>query len=151
SVQHEPSANNPCTSTTLRAFGGAVVAAMPRLEISDAAAPASKAVENVRLSIMVLPFALLQFEKRRRLITPCHRIVLARSPRRRGEENLVSAARYFPSSALTGSQSGPGGSLAYFCADLSRKPDAGSKPATRPRFCAAAAKSRLRHCASPSA
>src|SRR5580704_14650486 len=53
SDQEEPSANSPCTSTTLRAFGGVAFAAMPRVEISEAAAPASRAVENVRLSIMV--------------------------------------------------------------------------------------------------
>src|SRR5258705_11025193 len=58
SDQLEPSANSPCTSTTLRAFGGAAFAAMPRVEISEAAAPASRAVEKVRLFIIVmsLPF-----------------------------------------------------------------------------------------------
>jgi hypothetical protein len=35
------SANSPCTSTTLRAFGGAAFAAMPRVKTSEAAAPAS--------------------------------------------------------------------------------------------------------------
>jgi hypothetical protein len=54
SDQHEPSANSPCTSTTLRAFGGVVFAAMPRVEISEAAAPASSAVEKVRLFIIIV-------------------------------------------------------------------------------------------------
>src|ERR1700722_4628092 len=53
SVQQEPSANRPCTSTTLRAFGGVAFAAIPRLEIIEAAAPAMRAVENSRLFIMV--------------------------------------------------------------------------------------------------
>ncbi|GIQ74751.1 hypothetical protein BraRD5C2_31920 [Bradyrhizobium sp. RD5-C2] len=54
SDQHEPSANRPCTSTTLRAFTGGVVAAMPREDTSEAAAPASKAVEKVRLFIIMI-------------------------------------------------------------------------------------------------
>src|ERR1700722_694734 len=49
SDQHEPSANSPCTSTTLRAFSGVAFAAMPRVEISEAAAPVTRAVEKVRL------------------------------------------------------------------------------------------------------
>src|ERR1700740_2326799 len=54
SDQHDPSANRPCTSTTLRALTGAVPAAVERLvEASDAAAPATRAFENVRLFIMV--------------------------------------------------------------------------------------------------
>src|SRR5262249_19028469 len=54
SVQQEPSANSPCTSTTLRALGGVALAATPRVEISEAAAPASRAVENVRLFIVMV-------------------------------------------------------------------------------------------------
>jgi hypothetical protein len=55
SDQHDPSANRPWTSTTLRALTGAVLAAVVCLvEISDAAAPATRAVENVRLFIMVM-------------------------------------------------------------------------------------------------
>jgi hypothetical protein len=38
----------------LRAFGGAELAAMPRVEISEAAAPAITAVEKVRLSIIMI-------------------------------------------------------------------------------------------------
>src|SRR4051794_1543418 len=53
SVQHDPSANSPCTSTTLRAFVGVAFAAMPRVETSEAAAPASRAVEKVRRLIMM--------------------------------------------------------------------------------------------------
>src|SRR5439155_14454493 len=53
SVQHDPSANSPCTSTTLRAFAGVAFAAMPRVETSEAAAPASRAVEKVRRLIMM--------------------------------------------------------------------------------------------------
>src|SRR4030088_2044695 len=53
SDQQEPSANSPCTSTTLRAFGGVAFAAMPRVAISEAAAPASSAVEKVRRFIMM--------------------------------------------------------------------------------------------------
>src|SRR6202051_1379925 len=56
SDQHEPSANSPCTSTTLRAFGGVAFAAMPRVEISEAAAPASRAVEKLRLFIITILF-----------------------------------------------------------------------------------------------
>ena len=41
------------TSTTLRAFVGVVVAAMPRVESSEAAAPASRAVEKARRLIMM--------------------------------------------------------------------------------------------------
>src|SRR5256712_12327870 len=56
SDQQEPSANSPCTSTMLRAFGGVTFAAMPRVEISEAAAPASRAVEKVRLFIIMILF-----------------------------------------------------------------------------------------------
>src|ERR1700747_1946509 len=64
SDQLEPSANSPCTSTTLRAFGGAAFAAMPRVETSEAAAPASRAVEKLRLFIIVmsLPFLRNSYE-----------------------------------------------------------------------------------------
>src|SRR5258706_2362589 len=54
SDQLDPSANSPCTRTTLRASVGAGFAAMPRLEISDAAAPAAMAVEKVRLLIIMI-------------------------------------------------------------------------------------------------
>ncbi|WJH38892.1 hypothetical protein N7E02_06300 (plasmid) [Aliirhizobium terrae] len=56
SLQQEPSANSPWTKTTLRAFSGrpAADAAMPLVESIDAAAPASIAVENVRL-FMIIP------------------------------------------------------------------------------------------------
>jgi hypothetical protein len=54
SVQQEPSANRPCASTTLRALGGAMVAAIPFVDASETAAPAAKAVEKERLvSIMI--------------------------------------------------------------------------------------------------
>src|SRR5712672_3617813 len=56
SDQQEPSANSPCTSTTLRAFSGVAFAAMPRVEISEAAAPVSRAVEKVRLFIIMILF-----------------------------------------------------------------------------------------------
>src|SRR6202007_79553 len=55
SDQQEPSANSPCTRTTLRAFAGPAFAAVPRVEISEAAAPASRAVEKVRLFIIMVP------------------------------------------------------------------------------------------------
>jgi hypothetical protein len=44
----------------LRAFGGAAFAAMPRVEISEAAAPVSRAVEKVRLFIIVMSIPLLR-------------------------------------------------------------------------------------------
>jgi hypothetical protein len=44
------------TSTTLRAFSGVAFAAMPRVEISEAAAPVSRAVEKVRLFIIMILF-----------------------------------------------------------------------------------------------
>src|SRR5258706_2649026 len=53
SDQHEPSANSPCTSTTLRAFAGVEFAAMPRVEINEAAAPVTRAAEKARLFIMI--------------------------------------------------------------------------------------------------
>src|SRR5260370_7798536 len=59
SDQQEPSANSPCTSTTLRAFGGVAFAAMPRVEISEAAAPASRAVEKLRLLIIMMSLPLI--------------------------------------------------------------------------------------------
>src|ERR1700747_2799395 len=51
SDQHDPSANSPCTSTTLRAFAGSAV---PRVETSEAAAPAIIAAEKLRLLIICL-------------------------------------------------------------------------------------------------
>src|SRR5258707_2580719 len=51
SDQHDPSANSPCTRTTLRALIGAAMAAMPRADVNEAAAPAKRAAENVRLLI----------------------------------------------------------------------------------------------------
>src|ERR1700730_15592345 len=59
SDQQEPSANSPCTRTTLRAFGGVAFAAMPRVEISEAAAPASRAVEKLRLFIIMMSLPLI--------------------------------------------------------------------------------------------
>src|SRR4029077_10099152 len=54
SDQHEPSANSPCTSTTLPAFAGVEFAAMPRVEISEAAAPVTRAAEKARLFIIMI-------------------------------------------------------------------------------------------------
>src|SRR3954451_11832804 len=59
SDQDDPSANSPCTRTTLRAFGGVAFAAMPRVEISEAAAPASRAVEKLRLFIIMMSLPLI--------------------------------------------------------------------------------------------
>src|SRR5580658_262210 len=56
SDQQEPSANSACTSTTLRAFSGVAFAAKPRVEISEAAVPVSRAVEKVRLFIIMIVF-----------------------------------------------------------------------------------------------
>src|SRR5580698_5899576 len=56
SDQHDPSANKPCTKTMLRAFVGAGDAAMPRVEMSEAAAPAMRAAENLRLFMVMLRF-----------------------------------------------------------------------------------------------
>jgi hypothetical protein len=53
SDQHDPSANSPCTRTTLRASTGDEIAAMPRLEINEAVAPATKLASKVRLSIVM--------------------------------------------------------------------------------------------------
>src|SRR6201993_5298009 len=59
SDQHDPSANRPCTSTTLRALTGAVPAAVVRLvEASDAPAPATRA-EKVRLFIIMVSLLLI--------------------------------------------------------------------------------------------
>jgi hypothetical protein len=44
----------PCTSTTLRACSAVAFAAMPRVEISEAAAPVSRAVEKMRLFIIMI-------------------------------------------------------------------------------------------------
>src|SRR5258705_11352524 len=54
SDQDDPSANSPCTRTTLRAFAGAEFAAMPRGEISEAAAPATMAAEKSHLFIIMI-------------------------------------------------------------------------------------------------
>jgi hypothetical protein len=54
SDQDDPSANSPCTSTTLLAFVGAGFAAMPGVEISEAAAPATMAAEKLRLFIIMI-------------------------------------------------------------------------------------------------
>src|SRR5207253_9458273 len=54
SDQDDPSANSPCTRTTLRAFVGAGFAAMPRGETSEAAAPAIMAAEKLRLFIIMI-------------------------------------------------------------------------------------------------
>jgi hypothetical protein len=51
SDQHDPSANSPCTRTTLRALAAGAMAALPRVDVSDAAAPATRAAEKVRLLI----------------------------------------------------------------------------------------------------
>src|SRR6266404_5478634 len=59
SDQQEPSANSPCTKTTLRAFAGVAFAAMPRVEISEAAAPVSRAVEKFRLFIITMSLPLI--------------------------------------------------------------------------------------------
>src|SRR5580692_1735493 len=54
SDQLDPSANSPCTSTTLLAFAGVEFAAMPGAEISEAAAPVTRAVEKTRLFIIMI-------------------------------------------------------------------------------------------------
>jgi len=54
SSQLEPSANNPCTSTMLRALTCAGLAACPRLEITEAAAPAARPAAKTRLFIMMV-------------------------------------------------------------------------------------------------
>ena len=53
SDRHEPSANSPCTRTTLRAFGGAAAITPPRGEMNEAAAPATKAADKARRSMML--------------------------------------------------------------------------------------------------
>src|SRR6202030_3642444 len=54
SDQLDPSANSPCTSTTLLAFAGVEFAAMPCVEINEAAAPVTRAVEKTRLFIVTI-------------------------------------------------------------------------------------------------
>jgi hypothetical protein len=51
SDQHDPSAKSPCTRTTLRAFVGPAAAARARVDVNEAAAPATRAAEKVRLLI----------------------------------------------------------------------------------------------------
>jgi hypothetical protein len=62
SDQDDPSANSPCTRTTLRAFVGPAFEAMPRLETSEAAAPATKVAEKLRRFIIMicLPYGTVQ-------------------------------------------------------------------------------------------
>jgi hypothetical protein len=56
----QQSANRPCTSTTLRASTAAVLAAVVRLvETSDAAAPATRVAEKVRLFIIMMSLPLI--------------------------------------------------------------------------------------------
>src|ERR1700722_8887678 len=83
SDQEEPSANSPCTSTTLRAFSAVAFAAMPRVEINEAAAPASRVVEKTRLFIIMMLFlsSLLLFN------------VLVGDPSSEHHEPCVSASR----------------------------------------------------------
>src|ERR1700758_2787841 len=60
SDQHDPSANRPCTSTTLRALTAVVLAAVVRLvETSDAAAPATRVADKVRLFIIMMSLPLI--------------------------------------------------------------------------------------------
>src|SRR6516165_8089262 len=54
SDQQDPSANSPCTSTTLRAFAGPAAVAVPRVEINEATAPRTNETENIRLSIVMV-------------------------------------------------------------------------------------------------
>src|SRR3984957_12580019 len=54
SDQDDPSANSPCTRTTLRAATGAEVAASPGVEINEVAAPATKVAEKLRLFIIIV-------------------------------------------------------------------------------------------------
>src|SRR5277367_200729 len=51
SDQDDPSANSPCTKTTLRALVGVAIAPEPRVDVNEAAAPATRATEKVRLLI----------------------------------------------------------------------------------------------------
>src|SRR5580658_1279652 len=61
SDQQEPSANSPCTNTTLRTFVGmAGGAAIPRVETREAAAPVARRVERVRRFINMAHFPLLR-------------------------------------------------------------------------------------------
>src|SRR5580658_1365503 len=53
SDQDDPSANSPCTKTTLRALVGVAVAPKPRVDVNEAAAPATRAAEKVRLPITI--------------------------------------------------------------------------------------------------
>jgi hypothetical protein len=56
SDQQDPSANNPCTRTTLRAFVRAF-ASVKRIEISEAAAAETKAIEKARLLFVMTSLA----------------------------------------------------------------------------------------------
>src|SRR5262249_34680317 len=56
SVQHDPSANKPCTNTTLRAFT-ASVAERARVEISELATPATRAAEKTLRFIVIGSFS----------------------------------------------------------------------------------------------
>src|SRR5580658_1822580 len=49
SDQDDPSAKSPCTRTMLRALVGVARAAVPRVDVNEAAAPATRAAEKVRL------------------------------------------------------------------------------------------------------
>src|SRR3984885_11698347 len=51
SDQHDPSAKSPCTRTTLRDLVGLAAAAIPRADVNEAAVPAMRAAEKVRLLI----------------------------------------------------------------------------------------------------
>src|SRR5262249_30709331 len=62
SVQQEPSANSPCTRTTLRALGAADVAAKLGSEINAEAAPANIVNEKSRLFILRSPFVRSMFD-----------------------------------------------------------------------------------------
>src|SRR5271155_5219810 len=61
SVQHDPSANSPWTSTMLRALVGFEGAAMPRVETSEAVALANMAREKSRRFIVDLRLRDLRF------------------------------------------------------------------------------------------
>src|ERR1700722_4813688 len=54
SDQLDPSANSPCTRTTLRAAAGADVAARPGVEINEVAEPATRAAEKARLLVIMV-------------------------------------------------------------------------------------------------
>src|SRR6516165_4679143 len=54
SLQQEPSAKSPCTSTTLLAFVEGGFAAIARGEIRVVAAPATRPAEKARLSIVTI-------------------------------------------------------------------------------------------------